>query len=877
MGTTLSMLRALYRYSLYLCSAPFTMRCNDAKCTLYSYGIDHSETIDSIRMLYAELILPLAVEGRFHYRVPPELEGSIAVGMRAVLPFGSRRFYTGIVVGLSSEAPAIKQGLKEISYLPDAYPLVSAELLARWVWIADYYLCTLGEVLIAAMPRGLLPESRSMIYLSDGFEAEQRLSLREQAMLDCVAANQGKAISLATVEKLLGGGSLANTLSKLIAMGALTVEEKLQRRYKVKELPMLRLAKPYQSDEALSVLIDSIARAPKQQAFLLRFAELLDLAGLDLSASLSRKQVCDDASNHAAMIKALKERGVIEEYLVPTSRLAEELESVQTNEYPDAALQAARLRSECQSAGTYLLSSKDYKQKEAVLLELIVREVEAGHRVVLLSPTANRMEDREGLACRLADRLGSRFYNYHALRSDAEKVEIWQRLSQSDEAYLLMGMRAAVLLPCHDPSLLIVDAEHEYIYKQQDPAPRFHARDVAIWVANTAKCPIILASETPSAESLLHLKRGKYRPLTLEGGQPMQQFEIETLDMKLMQRQRRISFQERLSPPLLQALEATVQAGQMSLVLQNRRGFAPQVVCQACAAPIRCVHCDVSLSYHKASRTLLCHYCDYRQPVPQLCPACKARDPQSHGTTLRAVGYGVERIEDELKARLPHARIVRIDSDSVRSKKNRTLIEDRLSEGDVDILVGTQLIKGQNYGSNVGLIAVVELDSILAYPDFRSYERAFQLLYQLLIRSGAGRMILQTMNPDNPFIAQLANASYQEFITQQLGERQLLHFPPFCRLISLRLKAPEAAPLDSFALELSLRLRDLMPDCDVSDPIRPPVARFQSFEHRQLLIKAAHRISSVLLRRQLKRVIEETRTIDTHYKRISIQFDVDPQ
>lgn len=838
-------------------------------------------------MLYAEVIIPLALDGTFHYILPENLAEKAAIGMRCIVPFGSKRYYTGIIIGLTDKRPNLQLSFKRVMLLPDDQPTVTATQIELWQWLSAYYICSLGEVLRTALPAALLPESHTIIHYNQDFEADSRLSSDEQLLLDILESGKGKSYTLDVLQKTIGKRAI-RAFTNLIERGAIHLEEELKSRYKPKTEVYIRLGQAFQSEEALSVLADELQRAPRQQALLLHWMELISEHQLPFSTPIPQKVLCKAESHATAALNALKKKEIFisenviisrlesipiaEEYKLWQQRTQEEVKGDDS----DSESHIPQAYAPLPKSPLSLLYTHDFRRKEKQLIDWIEEVVSTGGQVLFLSPEANKRGLSDSLSSRIFQRLGSHLLVFHAFESDAKRVEIWNKLASSADPCVVLGVRSALFLPFQNLRLIIVDEEQEYLYKQQDPSPRFHSRKVAAHLGELHRCPVTFASVTPSAEILFLVRTKACELITWPDDHLRPIFELETINMEKMRHQRRIKYNELLSPPLTTAIEDTIRQDKMAVILQNRRGFAPYIICRTCGEKLKCIHCDVSLTYHKYSGMLTCHYCGYSRPVPPICPSCKHVPAQGEPGSLEAVGYGAERIEEELKQRYPDASILRMDSDMALSKRKMEEALGRLESNEVDILVGTQLIKGQPYNEQAGLVAVTQLDSILGYPDFRAYERAFQLLYQLMLRSRAAKLLVQTNNPDNPFLEKLRNGDYKSFISQQLQERQLLSFPPYSQIIRIEFRASDEALTEKIAQDFASDVRLYLPEVNVSSILTPPISRLRNAYIRELSLRLPISLEVSEAGNILSTIRTNLSARKTEYKRARIRFDVDP-
>lgn len=831
-------------------------------------------------MLRVEVIIPLPLEGLFSYLVPEELlreAPDFGVGCRVVVPFGGKRYYTGMVFSLWEDEEG--GSYKQVEQILDARPILSTETLRLWQWMAYYYCCPIGSVLRDALPSGLLPESKTMLLVNPDFEATEPLSEVELSILDHLTAQRGKAVSTERLEHLLGR-RLTRPLLRLISLGAVLPDEQLQPRYRPKVARYLRLTESYRrDDEALASVFDTLGRAPRQEELLTAFIQGLERTGQTLEGSLHRSMLLDTLPQGDAPLRGLIAKGILEQIEAPQSRLGEHS--------LEPELQVL-LEVEPLTHPVTLYYAEEACEKEEYILAQIARTLAEGGQVLYLTPSVHSVPSAFGFLQRLEALASGCYYPYHSLISEAVRVETYMRLSQLTTPALVVGTRSAIYLPLPRLSLVIIDEEQEYLYKQQLVAPRYHARDVALWRAHEAGAQVLLASLTPSAEVLFHALRGKYHLLRPQTASPSPEEgllpSIETIHLRRLRSLREVAWQHTLTPYLIERIKDTVTRGQKVLLLQNRRGYAPYIHCDACQQRILCPNCDVSLTYHRSRQALLCHYCGHVEPLPEACPHCGATEvttKQGIKPALRQVGYGIERVEEELGEQLPSLEVLRIDSDTLASRKKQLELLERIESGSAEILLGTQLIRNQPIWEDLGLIAVVQLDAVLGVPDFRSQERAYQLLHQLRLRTRGTKeslptFLLQTNDPETPFVKALREGDYDAFMSEILAEREATSFPPFTRLTHLWLRGKDERLLSSASLVLARYLQALLPGERVTDPQTPHVGRIEGYYLRQIVIRRPFRQSYREEREAFVSAVHQLRLSVPESTRLQIYYDVDP-
>lgn len=817
-------------------------------------------------MKYIEVILPIPVKGTFSYAVPDQYEHVLRPGIRVIVPFGSRKQYTALVRYIHTLPPA-HEGIREIICVLDEYPVLRHPQLKFWDWIADYYMAQAGEVYQAALPAGLKLESETNICRNEDFEAEGVLSSQEQKILDALPA--GKALNLDELSRKANHRNVMPVIKKLLELGAVEVTESLADGYKPKMLRYVRLQPQFRTEEALRELFEKLARAPKQLSLLMYFIELSKCLLPAQTCEVSKKDLLARSSSSDTMLRGLIEKGVLEIYQKEVSRLtAGEIKPAPElilNSFQQKALESVQLS--FLQKQVVLLHGVTSSGKTELYIKLIQQTIKEGKQVLYLVPEIALTTQ---LTTRLSRVFGDKLGVYHSRFSDSERVEVWNRMLQNEPYDLILGVRSSVFLPFRQLGLVIIDEEHEQSFKQQDPAPRYHARNAAIVLATMHGAKTLLGTATPSVESYFNAVSGKYGLVELhERHEELALPEVRIVDMKEAYRKKRTNghFSDVLTEHIAGALERNEQI----ILFQNRRGYAPVLECKACAYVPKCQHCDVSLTMHAAFRSLNCHYCGYAVPVPDRCPACNTPG-------LQTKGFGTEKIEDEIKQIFPDARVLRMDLDTTRTKKAFQQIIADVEAGKADILIGTQMVtKGLDFG-NVSLVGILNADNMLNYPDFRAHERAFQLMAQVSGRAGRkhrqGMVILQTFQPEHPVIQQVIRHDYAGMYLRQTEERKLFRYPPFFRIIQLTLKHRDVECVHQGVINLTSELRKSL-GARVLGPVVPAVSRIQSLYLRQVIIKYEIDASGAGVRQIIAQAVQ-TLLQHTQFKSIRISTDVDP-
>lgn len=818
---------------------------------------------------FADVILPLPLSETFTYRIPKGM--TLQVGERVIVPFGAKKYYTALVDHLHDNEPSgfeIKEILEQLDYEPILLPFQRK----LWHWIAEYYLCAPGDVFKAALPSGMKLESETVVVRqTDILPDDCQKEIREiwNVMLHTTE------ISVSRLQKKVGTRSVLPLVRRMLERGLVTVKEEIRSGYRPRIDTFVTLSPAYRSEQALHQALDLLKRADKQKQLLLAY---LNMSGWieDVQKPVTtharpvlRSELLRYAGVVPSILQALVKRGILELYTDEVGRLNQ-------NEIP---LQGASSLSHEQSMalqeiqeafaekGICLLHGVTSSGKTEVYIHLIQKYLDKGEQVLFLLPEIL-------LTTQLTERLrrvfGARLGVYHSRISDAERVEIWKKQISMSGYDVVVGVRSSVFLPFRKLGLVIVDEEHEPSYKQQDPAPRYHARNVALVLASYYGAHTLLGTATPSFETYYHARSGKYALVNLHTRYAQVALpEVKIVDTKELARKKLMKGP--FSPSLLQAIGEALENKEQVILFQNRRGFAPLVQCKNCDWIPKCVHCDVSLTYHKRMNRLVCHYCGFSSPIPASCPSCGS-------TVLVQKGFGTEKIEDEIHAYFPTARVARMDLDTTRTRQAYENILMDFERGNTDILIGTQMVsKGLDF-DRVRVVGILDADGMLNIPDFRSYERAFQMMAQVAGRAGRrgkqGVVYLQTRTPDSPVISQVVTHDYLAHYLWQMQERKMFQYPPFCHLIYIYLKHRQEQPVDGLAGELALRLRQIFGE-RVLGPDAPPVARVQALYVRKIVLKIESSASMAKVRHALQdvcaRILAEGR-----YGSVQLYFDVDP-
>lgn len=818
--------------------------------------------------LFADVILPLPLRDKFTYLVPASFEPNMKLGVRVIVQFGARKYFSALVYRLHQEPPAGDFDLKSIDAILDKEPIVNQAQIIAWEWVADYYCCSLGEVFKAALPSALKLESQSNVSFNPNFNMEEELTGQEEALL-LMLQGRGQA-NIKEINQFLGRKSSYATLKVLLEKNAILIEEKLKDSYKPKTIGVVKLSDQFSTPKAIETIFEGIGRAKKQRELLEYF--LAETVFSEKSKnSLTKKELLEQTGISDAVLKAVVDKGILIVDEVEIGRLSqdhtEEQFLYELNEAQEKAL--VQVKEGFQTKRPVLLHGVTSSGKTEVYIKLIEEVLAQNKQVLYLVPEI-------GLTSQLINRLkrafGDRAGIYHSKFNDAERVEIWFNiLEEKEDAYqVVLGARSAVFLPFKKLGLIIVDEEHENSYKQFDPAPRYHARDMAVVLGQIHKAPVLLGTATPSFESYFNAKLKKYALVELkERFQGIELPEIVVADIRKATRQRQMK--SLLTPELYDEVKQALENEEQVILFQNRRGFAPYMQCTSCGWIPKCRNCDVSLTYHKYRSSLVCHYCGHTTSLPGTCGEC-------HSDDIRTKGYGTEQIEEELGILFPEARVARMDLDTTRAKRSFDQLIYKFENKQIDILVGTQMVtKGLDF-EHVRVVGILNADQMLNYPDFRSFERSFQLMAQVSGRAGRknkrGKVVIQTSQPTHEVLAEVASNSFDLLFNRQMLERKLFRYPPYFRLVKIVVKHKNRERLDLGANQLAAALRKLFVN-QVLGPEYPVISRVQTWYQKEIWLKLDKNKQLSPAKKQLMDIIGQIKGLPNNGGLI-IYADVDP-
>ena len=812
---------------------------------------------------FVEVILPLSLAKTFTYRISEAEFNYIKIGMRVAVPFGKSKIYTALVIELHQNAPTLYDA-KEIHQILDEKPLVTEIQIAHWQWIASYYMCAIGDVYRGAIPSALLLESETVIsQKQDVFVDESQLSDDEYLIYQ--ALQQQSSLKVQDIIAILNKKNIFPILQKLIDKNILVLQEEMLENYKPKLVRYVRLNAKFDSNEGLGELLETLKSANKQKEIVLSYFQL----SATEKKPITVKKLTESANSTSAIVKALIDKEIFEEYYLQEDRMNFLGKSSENQLKLSAAQQTAfeAIQQNLKQKEVCLLHGVTSSGKTEIYTKLIEEYIAKGKQVLYLLPEI-------ALTTQLVGRLRAHFGNkvavFHSKYSNNERVEVWnQVLENSEKAQIVIGARSALFLPFQDLGFIIVDEEHEQTFKQVDPAPRYHARDAAIVLANLQKAKVLLGSATPSMETYYNAKSGKYGFVEIfdrYGNVLMPEIELVDLKDKYFRKKMVGHF----SDVLIEEITNVLALGEQVILFQNRRGYSPLLECMTCGHVPQCQQCDVSLTYHKHKNQLRCHYCGYSIAKPTNCHACSSVD-------LTTKGFGTEQIQQELSELFPSHKIGRMDQDTTRGKFGFEKIIDSFKNREIDILVGTQMLgKGLDF-DNVTLVGIMNADNMLYHPDFRAFERSFQMMAQVSGRSGRsekqGKVIIQTYSPLHNTIQQVTKNDYVGMYKEQLHDRQIYKYPPYFKLVKLTLKHRDFDKLKQGSMWLYQVMQQNLP-MPVLGPEEPPISRIRNEYIRTIMVKIPMNISVGNTKKTIQKMLNSFEAVPS-YRSIRVILNVD--
>ncbi|MCF6307684.1 MAG: primosomal protein N' [Flavobacteriaceae bacterium] len=814
-------------------------------------------------MYFIDVILPIPLKQTFTYSVNKDEAYFLKQGMRVAVPFGKSKIYTGIVFAIHQEAP---QGYetKSIDQILDETPVITSRQLKHWQWIASYYMCTLGEVIKAALPNAFLLESETIIVLLSK-EVQDESNFSDDEYLVYEALQHQSSIHINDIRNILDRKNVVGVIQKLVERGIIGVQEEVYEKYSPKVKRYVRLSAAYSSEENLKNILDTLSRAPKQKHVIMTLFMLSAQEKSPIESLLLQKK----SETTSVVIKTLIDKGILEEYFIQKDRIEfEGKDSVgikKLNEAQENAL--IEIKKSFETKEVCLLHGVTSSGKTEIYVQLIEEAISQGKQVLYMLPEIALTTQ---LITRLQEYFGEKITVFHSRFSVNERVEVWRNvLENKPKAQLIIGARSSLFLPFSNLGLVIVDEEHEPSFKQFAPSPRYNGRDSSVVLAKIHDAKVLMGSATPSLESYHNAKNNRYGLVVLKkrfGNVQMPAIELVDIKEKYKKKLMTGHFSDRL----LEEINLSLKNKEQVIIFQNRRGFSPVVECTTCGTSPQCPNCDVSLTFHQYKNQLRCHYCGHTIPMQVSCLACGSE-------TLDNKGFGTEQIEVELKELFPDFRIARMDQDTTKRKHAHAKIIEALENEEIDILVGTQMLaKGLDF-RNISLVGVMNADNLLNFPDFRAHERSFQLLQQVAGRAGRtkkqGKVIIQTYNPHHQILQQVSTNSYEEMYGQQLEERHQFKYPPHFRMIKITFKERSFQKMEKASIWFSQALKVKLKR-NVLGPEAPAVGRIRNLFISNVLVKIPIGQSIPKTKEYINHIVRSFNSIK-EFSSVRVLIDVD--
>lgn len=819
--------------------------------------------------LFAQVLLPLSLHDSFTYKVPENMHSEIKTGQRVIVQFGQKKYYAALVFSLSGSKPENME-VKEIQQILDDEPVVFAKNFELWEWIAKYYCSTLGDVFRAALPTGLKLESKSKVF-STGIDMECELSEKESVIVSQVEQD---VVLLDDLQKRLGTKFSYSALKSLLAKNLIFIEEQVEEKYKPKTERLVRFHPSVKTESILETKIHELQKTKKQVALLFHFCHKTNAFENNFNASVSKKELFEGTNFSVALLNELCKKEILIQFEKQVSRIENEattqVDINLLNKHQEEALRQIELAFETKQVA--LIHGITASGKTEIYIHLIDEIIKSGRQALYLVPEIALTTQ---IIRRLKNVFGEKVGIYHSKLNSQERVEIWEKVIQfktepAKGYQVVLGARSAVFLPFCSLGIVIVDEEHENSFKQFDPAPRYNARDMAVVLGHQHNAKVLLGSATPSFESYFNAMNGKYALVNLfKRHADIELPEIVVADIKRAYKRKQMH--SVLTPELFEEIQLALGKGEQIILFQNRRGYSPFVECFSCGWIPKCQNCDVSLTYHKFNNRLTCHYCGFSQALHNSCDSCGSPE-------VKTRGFGTEKIEDELKSLFKNARIARMDLDTTQNKLAFEKIIHNLETKKTDILVGTQMVtKGLDF-DHVSVVGILNADNLINFPDFRSHERAYQLISQVSGRAGRkhkrGKVVIQTSQPEHLVIGLVKNQDFNEFLKVQLHERKLFNYPPFYRLIKIMVKHKNIDTVSRASEMLATELRKNK-SLIVLGPEFPLISRIQLWYQKEIWLKIDRKHNSDLIKSFILKTVQETKQSPNNSSCL-INIDVDP-
>ena len=833
--------------------------------------LEFIESVDNrqIQTWYADIILPVAIPKKYTYRIPRNKVEHCYKGSRVIVQFGKKKIYTGIVAEIHNKPPQGYEAKLILEVLDDT-PLITETQLVFFEWVASYYMCTLGEVIQAALPSGLKLNSESSIQLHPEFDFESHpfeFTPEEEMILRLLKSQE--TLSIGDIGQKLEIKNIQKHLRNLSKKDAIIIFEKVSEKYAPKKEKRIVLHEEFRNEQALNQLLETLSKSPKQESILLGYYQTL----LDNKQPFSYElgipySVFTKGDYSISSVNTLIKKKIFDKFevIIPRIPISEEQAEVSLSEIQNQACE--EILKGFESNQPVLLHGITGSGKTEIYLDLINKVLESGQQVLFLLP---EIAITTQIIARLSKAFGRSFGVYHSKYSDNERIEIWNDVL-SGRINFVVGVRSSIFLPFSSLGLIIVDEEHETSYKQHQPAPRYHARDTAIYLSKLHHAAVLLGTATPSIESYFNAISDKYKLIELTeryGNAKLPQIQIIDQSKAFKKKQVKGEF----SDILLEKLVKCKEDGLQSIIFQNRRGYSPLLNCMDCGWVGKCIHCSVSLTYHQYKSELKCHYCGFSESIPQSCPDCGS-------TAIKTVGFGTQKLEEDLTLLLPDAQIQRMDLDTTRSKSSYENIISAFEHHRTDILVGTQMVtKGLDF-DKVQLVGIVDFDRMLHFPDFRAAEKSFQMSIQVAGRAGRrdqqGEVIIQSKTPDAPVLRHIVKSDWKGFYAQEIEERKQFHYPPFVRLLKISIKHSDKTR----AFQASRYLGELLRHSNLSIGILGPeeglINRIKNKYIFEIMIKFPKGMAQLAEAKQYIQNLQNQVKTKKEFKSIQFVNDVDP-
>ncbi len=815
----------------------------------------------SLNRKYVEVLLPLAIPKTYTYYVPEFMESEILFGIRVEVSL-RKKYYSGLIISISDIPPSDNIDLKPITGIIDKIPIIEKKHFELWQWISDYYMCTLGEVMNAALPSGLKMSSETIVYVNNDVEFDKN-DLNDDEFLIFEAMEIQNELNIKQIQQIVGKTNIYGILQKLIEKRIVDIREEMVQSYKPKKIKLIELHENYNTEEKINELFEKIKKSKHKTNALLSYFQLHSFKG-----SVEKSELVNSAKITSTVIKDMVDKGFLLEREKIISRL-----KPWTGKIADLPLLSEKQQETIsiiddifKNHNHVLLHGVTGSGKTRIYQEYINRIIVEGGQVLFLVPEI-------GLTTQLINRLtevfGDQVYVFHSKLNQQERVEIWNEVFNGKP--IILAARSGIFLPFKNLKMIIVDEEHDSSFKQQSPAPYYNARDIASYLGSVWNLKVIIGSATPSLESYYNTQSNKYGYVRLEyrfGDVSLPEIRIVDLTNKSAL----FSGNSKYSINLVSSVQSALNKNEQVLLFQNRRGYAPTVLCNTCGWNAKCPNCDISLTYHKEKNELRCHYCGHRSNVAQLCPVC-------HSHHINYLGYGTEKIENELKTFFPEARIKRMDLDTMRTKSDMENLINEFIDRSIDILIGTQMVtKGLDF-ENISLVGIINFDSLTQFPDFRANERAYQLAVQVGGRAGRrkkqGLVLIQTYYAENTLLHHILNNDFNNFLINELAEREKYHYPPFIRLIEVTLFHKKYDTCRDASVSFANGLKSVQ-GLKILGPSVPGISRLRGLYQFNIIIKIDK--SSTSLKNLSKLLIHQKIKLydETGFRSVRIKIDVDP-